>query len=132
MIRFARGMLLSVLVLIAILGCSSVYKFENGEYILAVTQPASSRRMPKNVRIIVVGDKIEIQNPEHDQVLKGKIEGNKIRIIGHRDTHTIEFIGKLVADNQASGSVYQKSDTAIIFEAEFSILHVNPETKKKQ
>jgi len=129
--QISVGAILTVFIFMFLLGCSTVYRLESGEYVLAIKQPASSKSMPKNVSIVVDGKNIEVRNLDDDRVLKGNIEGNKILITGQTESQAVEFKGNLVADNQVTGNVIQKSDTSVQREAVFTIVTRKPEKKKQ-
>ena len=111
--------LLTVLSILS--ACSTAYRLESGSYVLSIKQATTSGDMPKAVSIQVHGQTIKIQNPDHDLVFTGQVEGNTFQAVGKNDTQTIEFQGNLVGDNRVAGKVIQKSAATVTREADFTI-----------
>ena len=124
-----KGTAISTFLLITLAtlsNCSTAHRLESGSYVLSIQQTTSSTSMAKTVNIVVEGQQVKIQNPEHKLVFTGKLEGNVFMVMGKNDNQTVEFQGKMVADNQVAGKVIQKSDSSVKRQAKFTIKKPDP------
>ena len=107
----------------------AIYKLETGNYFITLESKHLGLEKEKSVKPIVleVNDQaLSIKNPEHSLSFTGTKIGNEILFSGMTDDMSIEFSGKLIADNQIKGNAVQKSGDDTIYTAQFAVSKEKP------
>lgn len=126
MVRKSVWGIISILVLFSFVACAPVYKLESGNYIMSLTPPAKSEKIPQKVIIIVENEKVTIKHQQKDGQLTGTLKGNAFKIERKADTKNIVFNGQLTSDNIIIGEVIQEGEGDQMVKAPFSIKKQNP------
>lgn len=118
--------LISGVFLVLGLGCAPVYQVKSGKYYMAMQMgPESKQLAPKTVEMTIENDQVTIKNPESKKVLRGRFEGNQFTAANREGGQSIEFKGRLTADNRIQGTAVQQKDGKSVFSAGFELTPVN-------
>ncbi|MFH2131355.1 MAG: hypothetical protein ABIK68_13350 [bacterium] len=116
--------LLTIFTVTLLTACAPSYRMQSGTYSMSLKHSPKVANEVQTVMVTVEDSRITVKNPDSNQVLTGRLDGNRFVVSSREGSQSVDFSGILSSDNQVEGTAVQKEGEKILFNAAFSIVRV--------